>query len=108
MGGADQLYGSITSVVYGDTIDSEMQGLITPVRLIGVDTPETKRPGVGVECGGPVATHYMLHLAFTRPKDTDGDGLFDKHGGTGRAVWVRTDPSQPGSTDLDGRSVWSG
>jgi endonuclease YncB( thermonuclease family) len=36
----------------------------------------------------------MLHLAFTSPKDTDGDGLFDKHGGTGRAVWVRTDPSQ--------------
>lgn len=85
----------ISRVIDGDTVRVKTpDGRYYTVRLIGVDTPETKRPGVGVECGGPVATHYMLHLAFTRPKDTDGDGLFDKHGGTGRAVWVRTDPSQ--------------
>jgi len=36
----------------------------------------------------------MLGLAFTRPEDSDGDGLADQRGGTGRAVWVRTNSTQ--------------
>lgn len=64
------------------------------VRLIGIDTPETKRPGTPVECGGPDATASMFRLSFTAPEDTDGDDLEDTKGGTGRRVKLVTDPTQ--------------
>jgi micrococcal nuclease len=38
------------------------------VRLIGIDTPETKRPGVRVECGGPEASESIVGLAPMRAK----------------------------------------
>lgn len=87
----------ITSVVDGDTIKVrafDARRRFYTVRLIGVDTPETKRPGVGVECGGKQATSQMLRLAFSAPSDTDGDGLLDEEGGAGRRVTLRTDPTQ--------------
>jgi micrococcal nuclease len=85
----------ITSVLDGDTIGVRLaNGRYERVRLIGIDTPETKDPGTPVECGGPQATGEMLHLAFTEPQDTDGDGLLDAAGGQGRGVTLRTDPTQ--------------
>jgi micrococcal nuclease len=33
------------------------------VRLLGIDTPETHRPGTPIECGGPQATAHMQALA---------------------------------------------
>jgi micrococcal nuclease len=51
------------------------------VRLIGVDTPETRKPRTPVECGGPQATESMRSLGLERD-------------GTGRAVWLITDPTQ--------------
>jgi micrococcal nuclease len=87
----------ITSVVDGDTIKvrafSAKRNYYT-VRLIGIDTPETKRPGRPVECGGKRATSKMLDLAFTDPQDTDGDNRFDNSGGDGRGVTLTTDPTQ--------------
>ena len=50
------------------------------VRLIGIDTPETKKPGTPVECGGREATSNMRRLSFKR--------------GKGRRVKVTTDPTQ--------------
>jgi micrococcal nuclease len=32
------------------------------VRLLGIDTPETHRPGTPIECGGPEATANMEKL----------------------------------------------
>jgi micrococcal nuclease len=64
------------------------------VRLIGIDTPETRKPGTPVECGGREATSKMFRLGFTRPRDKDGDGLYDRTGGKGRRVKVMTDPTQ--------------
>ena len=87
----------ITDVIDGDTVKVRAYGAKRKrytVRLIGVDTPETKRPGVAVECGGRDATDSMFSLAFTEPRDTDGDGLLDTKGGAGRAVTLRTDVSQ--------------
>lgn len=49
-------------VVDGDTIAVEISGKEQTVRLIGIDTPETKRPGVPVECGGPQATASLERL----------------------------------------------
>src|SRR3954454_2847872 len=74
----------ITSVVDGDTIKVRAFGAkrrFYTVRLIGIDTPETKKPGVAIECGGREAASRMLDLAFSAPQDTDADGLFDGEGG---------------------------
>lgn len=45
--------------VDGDTIDvrHDQRGRLR-VRIIGLDTPETHRPGVGVGCGGPEASAF--------------------------------------------------
>ena len=85
----------ITAVTDGDTIKVRRGFSKTyTVRLIGIDTPETKQPGTPVECAGREATSNMFRLGFTRPRDTDGDGLRDSKGGKGRRVRVSTDPTQ--------------
>lgn len=94
---AQHIRAQITSVVDGDTIKVKAQGAARQwytVRLIGIDTPETHRPGVPVQCGGRRASSNMLRLAFTTPVDTNGDGLYDQEGGQGRRVTLMTDPTQ--------------
>jgi micrococcal nuclease len=49
-------------VVDGDTVRVRTHGHDQPVRLIGIDTPETHRPGRSVECGGPQATAHLKAL----------------------------------------------
>jgi Staphylococcal nuclease homologue len=49
--------------------------------LIGIDTPESHKPGTPVECGAKRATANMERLAYGS-------------GGTGRAVRLVTDPTQ--------------
>ena len=49
-------------VVDGDTIDIEIGGNTERVRLIGINTPETKHPIKGVECFGPEASAYAEQL----------------------------------------------
>ena len=48
----------VTRVVDGDTIEVRLKGRIEDVRLIGIDTPETVHPTVGVECFGPAASDF--------------------------------------------------
>lgn len=86
--------GRIAAVVDGDTVKVDLGRRRVTVRASGIDTPETKRPGRPVECGGPQATSAMYALAFTAPRDTDGDGLYDRPGGRGRAVTLERDPTQ--------------
>jgi len=50
------------------------------VRLIGIDTPETRKPGTPVECGGPEASASLKRLSTKK--------------GRGRPVTLTTDPSQ--------------
>ena len=54
-------------VVDGDTVDVTIDGDGERVRLIGIDTPETKRPDTPVECFGPEATAFTQSLL---PPDT--------------------------------------
>lgn len=54
-------------VVDGDTVDVTIGGDGERVRLIGIDTPETKRPDTPVECFGPEATAFTQSLL---PPDT--------------------------------------
>lgn len=83
-------------VTDGDTIGVEVDGTEERVRLIGIDTPETKKPNTPVQCFGPEATAFtesllakgtMLHLERDREaRDAygrllayvyrSGDGMF--------------------------------
>ena len=54
-------------VVDGDTIDIAIGGNTERVRLIGINTPETKHPTKGLECYGPEASAYTEQLL---PKGT--------------------------------------
>jgi micrococcal nuclease len=52
-------------------------------RLVGIDTPETNRPGTPVECGGPEATAGLTRLAEARPVRLRTDPFqdtFDRYG----------------------------
>lgn len=56
------LTGTVTRVVDGDTVKFESRGFESTMRLIGIDTPETKRPGYPVQCGGPAASAEAARL----------------------------------------------
>src|SRR5437763_15252341 len=64
----------VERVVDGDTLRVIVGGRSRSVRLLGIDTPETHRPGTPVECGGPQATAHMETLA---PPGTHGELLSD-------------------------------
>ncbi len=52
----------VTRVVDGDTFEARIEGEVEDVRLIGVDTPETVKPGAAVECFGPAASRFAKEL----------------------------------------------
>ena len=58
---------TVKHVVDGDTIDIAISGNTERVRLIGINTPETKHPTKGLECFGPEASAYTQQLL---PKGT--------------------------------------
>lgn len=85
---AQRISARIISVVDGDTLKVRAyraRRTRYTVRLIGIDTPETRKPGTPVECGGPEATASMRALARR-----------------GARVILKTDPTQD-TTDRYGR-----
>ena len=53
----------VLRVVDGDTVEIGLDGGREDLRLIGIDTPETVKPGTPVQCFGPRAsafTHSLL------------------------------------------------
>lgn len=77
----DTSRGRVVRVVDGDTLKVRVAGRGDTVRVIGIDTPETVRPGTPVECGGRAASRNLRRLAVTRA-------------GRGRTVRLTTDPTQ--------------
>ena len=62
-GGAGQ--GAVATVVHvvdGDTVDIRVAGQVERVRLLGIDTPETVKPGTPVQCYGPQASNRTKQL----------------------------------------------
>jgi len=55
--------GRLVRVVDGDTVRVRFGGREQVVRLIGIDTPESVRPGVPVECGAKAASAALKRLA---------------------------------------------
>lgn len=49
----------VTRVIDGDTIEVSRKGRVFPVRLIGIDTPETVHPSEPVECFGKEASAFI-------------------------------------------------
>jgi micrococcal nuclease len=69
----------VVRVIDGDTIKVRVGGRRETVRLIGIDTPESHRPGTPVECGARAATRALQRLAVTSD-------------GRGRSVTLVSDP----------------
>jgi micrococcal nuclease len=76
---------TVVQPVDGDTLLVSVGGRERYVRLLGIDTPETHRPGTPIECGGPEASAHMK--ALVQP---------------GTAVRLEPDPTQD-RTDRYGR-----
>jgi micrococcal nuclease len=53
---------TVVRVIDGDTIDADFAGTTERVRLIGIDTPETKKPNTPVQCFGPEASAHTAEL----------------------------------------------
>lgn len=61
-GDNDRDSASVIRVIDGDTIDVLLEGEETRVRLLNIDTPETKHPNESVECLGPEAGQFLKDL----------------------------------------------
>jgi len=54
---------TVTRVIDGDTVEVDTaDGVTQRVRMVGIDTPETKRPDSPVQCWGPEATAFAREL----------------------------------------------
>ena len=75
---------SVANVIDGDTIDLVINGKTERIRMIGLDTPETKDPRKPVQCFGQEASQRMRELV------------------NGKNVYIEQDPTQ-GERDKYGR-----
>jgi len=55
----------VTTFVDGDTLTIDINGNKEQIRLIGVDTPETRDPRVPVQCYGKAASEFTKDLIST-------------------------------------------
>lgn len=56
----------VVQAIDGDTIEARVDGGLEDVRYIGVDTPETVKPGAPVQCFGPRASTFNHRLVEGR------------------------------------------
>jgi len=62
------LHARVLRVVDGDTIQVRLDsGSVERVRYIGIDTPESVKPGTPVQCFAKKASHYNASLVAGRP-----------------------------------------
>ncbi len=79
----------VTKVTDGDTIDVLLNGRKEKVRLIGVDTPETKDPRRGVQCFGPEAARFTTKMLLGRTVSLEVDKeIRDKYDRLLAYVWL--------------------
>ncbi len=95
----------ILEVIDGDTVRIASSGEEDTVRVIGIDRPETRRPGRGVECGGRAATAALRDLAEGRPVRVIEDPTQDRRDRYGRRLAYL---ELEGGRDLGERQVAKG
>jgi micrococcal nuclease len=102
----EDLNARVVRAVDGDTLVATADGRRFYVRLLGIDTPETHRPGRPVECGGPEASARMQQLAppGTRVRlETDPtQDRVDRYGRLLAYVWL------PGGRLIEDEQLRSG
>lgn len=79
----------VVEVVDGDTIRVDLNGEETPVRLIGIDTPEKDGPYTDEECFGVRATQYTTRALGGRDVELEFDAeRTDRFDRTLAYVWI--------------------
>jgi micrococcal nuclease len=84
----------VVDVVDGDTIKATVNGRTETIRLIGLDTPETKDPRGPVQCYGPEATaraHQLLDGKTVKVEQDSTQGQRDVYGRLLAYVWLPDD-----------------
>lgn len=62
----ESAWARVVRAIDGDTIEARVGGRLEDVRYIGVDTPETVKPGTPVQCFGPRAHGFNSRLVTGR------------------------------------------
>ncbi len=86
----ERVLSELFAVVDGDTIKVSMNGKVETLRLIGIDTPETKDPRKPVQCFGAEASRKATELLAGQKVRLEADasqGERDKYGRLLRYVW---------------------
>jgi micrococcal nuclease len=79
----------VVDVVDGDTIRVDLHGEETPVRLIGIDTPEKDGPYTDLECYGEESSRYTAEALGDRDVELEFDvERSDRFDRTLAYVWV--------------------
>ncbi|WP_225986131.1 thermonuclease family protein [Psychrobacillus glaciei] len=79
----------VTRVVDGDTIKVKVNGKEETVRMILVDTPETKHPKLGVQPFGPEASSFTKNALTGEEIELEKDiSERDRYGRLLRYVWI--------------------
>jgi len=95
----------VERVVDGDTFKAVVDGELVSVRIIGIDTPETVKPGAPIDCFGPESSDFakavLTDVDVTLEFD-DTQGRFDRFDRVLAHVWV---PTANGSQVLYGAEV---
>ncbi|MEZ0209276.1 MAG: thermonuclease family protein [Candidatus Paceibacterota bacterium] len=76
-------YYEVTSVIDGDTIHIDMDGVDEKVRFIGINTPETVDPRTQVQCFGKESSERLKDLAsgeIVRLEYDDTQSMRDAYG----------------------------
>lgn len=79
-------YYAVTEVVDGDTIEVDMSGTREKIRMIGVDTPETKKPNAPIECYGPEASEFSKKMLGGKSVRLEADPTNDNRDRYGRLL----------------------
>lgn len=66
-------YYRVVEFADGDTISVDMNGRTERIRMIGVDTPETRDPRKAVQCFGQAASDYTKQLIGDNPVRLEAD-----------------------------------
>jgi micrococcal nuclease len=83
----------VERVVDGDTFKAVVDGELVSVRIIGIDTPETVKPGAPIDCFGPESSDFaqaVLSGVDVTLEFDDTQGRFDRYDRVLAHVWLPT------------------
>ena len=78
---------SVTYIADGDTVHvTDALGSKIKVRVLGIDTPETRNPQLPVQCWGPEATQFATAILLNKQVTVVGDPTQDVRDRYGRVL----------------------